>query len=327
MQKSSRALPRLAAAFIGAGLLAVASTAVLGQAFPTHPIRVIYNYPPGSGGDDILRMVGGEVAKSLGQPFVVETRPGASGRLGLQELKNSRGDAHLLSSIDGSNVVVVPLEEPDFKMEVMKDFVPVAGVYAFEMTLVANAGLPFHDIKGLVEYGKANPGKLNFANTGVGSAGHLAMLQLADRAGISVTHVPYKGQGQYLPAIASGEASVALASLGAYRPFVDSGKVVVLGATGRERSPLIPNIPTVREQGVQFDYGSWFGLAAPPDAPADAVARLNTAITAAIKQQDIVTKLHFLGYVDYPATPEAFTATIRRDVDTWRPVVARVKLN
>jgi len=315
---------------LGTACLAAAalmSSGAFAQAFPTKPIRVIYNYPPGSGGDDLLRMIGQEAQKTLGQPFVVEAKPGASGRLGLLELKSARGDAHLLSSIDGSNVVVVPLEEPDFKMEVMKDFVPVAGVYAFEMTLVANAGLPFKDIKGLVDYGKANPGKLNFANTGVGSAGHLAMLQFAERAGINVLHVPYKGQGQYLPAIASGEASVALASLGAYRPFVDSGKVVVLGATGRERSPLIPNIPTVREQGVQFDYGSWFGLAAPPDAPADAVAKLNAAITAAIKQPEILTKLKFFGYVDFPTTPDNFVSIIRRDVDTWKPVVAKVKLN
>jgi len=101
----------------------------------------------------------------------------------------------------------------------------------------------------------------------------------------------------------------------------------VLGATGRERSPLIPNIPTVREQGVPFDYGSWFGLAAPPDAPADAVAKLNTAITAAIKQPEILTKLKFFGYVDFPSTPENFVSIIRRDVDTWKPVVAKVKLN
>jgi tripartite-type tricarboxylate transporter receptor subunit TctC len=303
-----------------AGLMTVDATA---QTFPARPITLIFPFSPGSAGDLFTRALASEGSRTLGQPIVVENRPGAGGRTGMNAIVSGQGDGYLLSFANLGMCVIQPLASTSFKLEPGKDYTPVLLVFEGSQAVYANPSVPFRDLKGLIAYAKANPGKLNSGSSGSLGTGHLALELLKAQAGIDVQHVAYKGEPQSIAAAVGGEIQL-LISPGGPKPQVDAGRLVVIATTGENRWDTYPDRPTLREAGLpDYSFSIWGGVVAPPGTPAETVAKLNAAFSAALKSADARKGLNALGAAAPADTSaERFAAVIRSDLKRLAPVIA-----
>lgn len=321
---------RLAHSAAALALCATMSSPVFAQSYPTRPITLVYPYPAGSTTDSAWRVIAQETSKQLGQPIVFENRAGASGKIGLAAVTASAArDGYLLGIINNTLSVLLPLMDPGFRAEAGKDFTPISLAIETYAALVANPGVPFRDIEGLVKYAKANPGKLNFGSAGSGTPSHLNVELLKRGAGIDVVHVPYKGEAPALNDLLGGQVQ-AYFGVGILKPHVEARKLIGLATTGPERWALFPNLPTFREAGYPGVLAaSWLGLIGPSGLPRDVVARANRALSSALQEPEVRRKLAEQGWVTRPSTPEEFEARIKSDVERWTPIIrsANIKLN
>ena len=310
-------------ALLGAILLGGLSFGAQGQTFPTGPIKLIYPFSAGSAFDTASRMLAAEASKPLGQPMVVENRPGAAGRLGLAAMGQTPGDAHTLAVVVNNILVILPLADPGFKFQEEKDYKLVTLALESFGVLVGRPSLPYRDVRGLIAYARENRGKVNFASSGTGSAGHLVMELLQSVAGISVTHIPYKGETPVFADLMGGQVDLFFTVAGA-KPHVDSGKLVALATTGPKRWGLFPNLPTMVESGLPgVIYAPWLGIAAPGGTASAVVARLNGAFRSALQNQEVRQKLGAMGFEFVGGTPEEFSARVSADRALWGPVIKK----
>jgi tripartite-type tricarboxylate transporter receptor subunit TctC len=295
-------------------------TQVAAQNFPSRPITLTFPFTTGSPVELAFRVIGGEASKTLGQPIVYEARPGANGRLGVQGLKQAAPDGHHLTVLLDSLVVSQPILDPAFQFEPGKDYAPVALMIEFPLILVVNPSLPFKDVKGLIAYGKANPGKLNFGGTN-GSSSYFLAERFRQAAGLQATLVPYKGSPQSMIDLMSGQIQGVFGAP-TVESFTKAGKLAALATSGSQRWPNFPAVPTLLESGVPVATTAWYGIAAPAGTPADVVAKLNGAIFGALKHPDVLKQLDTAGMAPIkPMSGAEFAAFVQSESKAWAPVL------
>lgn len=312
----SRTLHACAVAVVGLSL----SPAAQAQAWPSRPI--VWLYPFGeSAATAWVRTIANEMSKSLGQPVLVENRPGAGGRVGMTQLMNGKPDGYMISIAIPATLVYQPLTSPTFKIEPVKNYTPITQIYVLKLPLFASVKVPFTDVKGMLDFARANPGKLNFGSTGNGGTGHVAVELINAKAGVKITHIPYKGEGEQVSGTLSGDIQLFVASAGP-KVHVDAGRMQVLATTGNTRSKTFPDKPTLRESGLDVSLEQWMGVVAPPGLPADIANRINLAIRAAMKDPAVMKAAETAGVEPmFDSSPEAFLAVIRNDFKVLEPVV------
>ena len=290
-------------------LAAFAPAQAEGEAPSSGTITVVVPIAAGGGMDTIGRIVAEKLQERLKQPVVVENRVGGGSVVGINSVARATPDGRTLLLIDVSAVVTRWLNK-SVPFDVIADFAPVARVASTPLLLFANAALPVGDVRQLIDYAKTNPGRLTVGTPGVGTPHHLAAAMLNAGAGIDITHVPYRGTAPSLNDLLGGQIPLIWATPVAVMPFVEQGKVKVLGSASRERLPRFPQVPTVAESGLPgFNVDIWFGIAAPARTPGDLVERLGREIRAIVALPDVQSRMSALAY-----DPDAGSADELRDL-------------
>lgn len=298
-----------------------AGSAVAQSDFPSRSIRMVVPYPPGGFTDLLARTIGQKMSQSLGQPIVVDNRGGGGSTIGTDIVAKAAPDGYtlLLAAVD------LAINESLYKSlpySAENDFTPVALVAHSPMVLVANAGSGISSVQELIEQAKAQPGRINYASGGNGTGAHLAMEQFKTRAGVDLTHIPYKGNGPATTAILGGEVSVMFLQMAIAAPHIEAGKLTALALSGAERSDAMPDVPTLSETVLPgFDVTPWFGVLAPAGTPEPIVQRLNTAIVDALNEPDVKEMLTRQGAKPASSSPQNFAQFIRSEIPRWAAVV------
>jgi len=285
-----------------------------GQAFPNKPIRVIVGFPPGGGPDVTARSVGRKMCDNVGQPVVIENRPGSSGYIALERLTNAAADGYTLLMMS-SNDAALPSLRSKLAVDITRDLSPVSLVTAGPMMLVVRPTLAAKNVKELVALAQSQPGKLQYGTSGAGGTVHLTSELFNSMAKADIRHVPFKGSADSILAVASGEIDMSFPSVTAAQPLVEAGRLRGLAVTGAKRMPSVPSLPTLDESGLKgFDRTAWYGVSAPAGVPKPIVARLNEEISKAANTADM--KAFFLkqGLEVQTNTPEQVAAFIRSAV-------------
>ncbi|MDB5874114.1 MAG: hypothetical protein JWQ07_3556 [Ramlibacter sp.] len=313
------------AAVVSAALSALTVFGAAAQTF-TKPIRVIVPYPAGDLADTIGRLLSPKLKEALGQPIVIDNRPGASGLLGLQVALTGANDGHTFVLGQMGSMAVAPIinKQP---FDVRDEFVPVAMTYTNYMLLVANPTLPAKTFPELLAYSKANPGKVRLATNGEGGFPHLAMELLRERSGLDFVHVPYKGSGQPVNDVIAGHVDITIAGFSSMYPQVQSGRLVPIALTGKARTNNAPAVPTLGETVRGYEALGWFGFFAPKNTPAASVNAFNAAVNAALKMPDIQQRADALGLDTSAGTPAQFGTVWREDYDKWAKLIRTLKLD
>jgi tripartite-type tricarboxylate transporter receptor subunit TctC len=295
---------------------------VMAQAWPAKPIKVIVPYPPGGTSDILARAIAPKMQEMLGQPWVVENKPGATGNVGADFVAKSPADGYTLLLADIGSLAISPSVFAALPFDPIKDFAPVIMVAYSPHLLVVHPSVTAKDAKELIAMAKAKPDSLNFAVSGIGGANHLAGIDFAQRAGITWTYVPYKGGSQALTDMVGGQSQVMFNGMIATYPFVKDGKLKVLAISSAKRFSAVPDIPTVAEQGMPgFETGSWQGIVAPAGTPPEVVNKLHATITAILATPEMKDRLDKAGAELRPQSPAQFGAFIREEKARWAKVV------
>ena len=304
-------------------ILAVAFPAVaFAQGYPSKPVRWILGYPPGGGTEFIARNVANTLQGQLGQPIVIENRPGAAAILGAEAAARAAPDGYTLFMADNGTFVFHTAIYKKLPYDPVKDFAPVGMIVKGYMILLSSQ---FATLKELVEAAKAHPGKLNNASNGSGTAHHLAAELLKQRAGIDVLNVPFKGTAAVMQEVMSGRVAMGFADLSAARGQVSSGKVRALAVASKKRIEQLPDVPTFAELGYpDFEVFFWQGLAVPAGTPRDIVNRLSTELVKTLKSPEVEKRFVEAGMEVSPSTPEEMAKTIRDDQAFWGPLIRKL---
>jgi tripartite-type tricarboxylate transporter receptor subunit TctC len=301
--------------------------AALAQTFPTKPIRLVVAFPPGGATDVIARIVAQPLSLRLGQPVVVENRPGSNGNIAADIVSRTAPDGHTLLLGSDSYFGINPHLYPKMSLDPMKAFVPIATLVSNQLVLAINPTLvPVNDIKGFVDFaGRAKP-ELNYASIGNGSQHHLGMEMFKQAAGIKLTHVPYKGGGPAGNAVIAGEVAAMLGG-GSVVPLAKSGKMRALGVTGGKRSSALPDLPTIGEIYPGYEVNIWQGLFAPTGTPPAVLEKLRNEVNAVLELPEVGGRLVPAGAGEpYITSLDEFKALIRRDYDKYGKVIRETGL-
>jgi tripartite-type tricarboxylate transporter receptor subunit TctC len=297
-----------------AALAAVTSLARAQAGFPDHPPRLIVGFAPGGGSDFIARALASEIAGPLGQPLIVENRPGAGGAIAARAAASSAPNGYTLFLGSAATFVINPVLMTDLPYDAEKDFVPVGSVARFDYVLMTRPSLPYKTMAALIAHAKQKPGELTIGSAGNGSNTHLAAAAFQQAAGIELRHIPYKGTTPALTDLAGGNIDVLFDSVPTVLSMVKSGKVTGLATTGIEREALLPGLPTVIEAGVPaFTASNWFAIFAPARTPPDVLARINAAMQKALTGEALRTQLTSTGNVPLPGSPQDLQALVNEE--------------
>ena len=317
-----RRLSRAAAALA----VVLVSGVAFAQTWPTKPIRLVVTYPPGGGADTVARLIAPRMSETLGQPVVVENKPGASGTIAADFVAKSPPDGYTLM-LDASSYAVNPSLYPKLPYDPQKAFTPVALLALFPNMLVVNPGVPASSVKELVALAKAKPGTLSYASSGNGSAQHLAAALFVLQTGVDMVHVPYKGGGPAMTDVMGGQVPVFFANMASGLPHVKSGKLKALASTGAKRSPNMPDLPTVAESGVAgYEVYEWNAVFAPAGTPPEIVSRLNAAIVKALENPEVRERIAALGGEVATGSPQDADRFLREQTAKWSRVVREAKI-
>ena len=312
-----RTLPRLLFAVL---LLALSFTSPA-QTYPSRPIRVILGFPPGGGGEILVRTIGQKLTERWGQPIVVENRPGAGSNIAAAELVKSAPDGYTLMYMPAA-LVVNPYLYAKVPYDLAKDFTPVTLLASFPLVLVVHPSVAAKSVAELIALAKAKPGALNFASIGNASPPHLAGETFRMQAGVNIVHVPYKGSGPAQTALLAGEVQLMFDTAVSAVPNIKSGRTRALAVTTAARSPLFPDLPTMAESGLrEFDLDGWAGLVGPAGMPAEIAQRLQQEIAAILRAPEMAERLASLGADARGTTPDEFRRFIAAESAKWRRIV------
>jgi tripartite-type tricarboxylate transporter receptor subunit TctC len=295
--------------------------------YPTKPIRLIIGFPPGSAADITARVVGDVMSKTLGQQIVVEARPGAGSSLAAESVARSPADGYTLFIGTSSNVTNAAMSSI-LRFDFAKDFAPVTPLTGLPLILAVHPTLGVSSVKELIALAKSKPGQLTYASVGHGTVPHLATELLALRTGIKLVHVPYQGSPPAMTDLLGGRVSLMLGVASTMMPHVKSGAIKGLASGSLTRPRIAPDLPTIIEAAglPDFDAGVWFGLLAPAGTPREVVDKLNAAANAALKQDDVVTKLRASGFEPLGGPSDAFATFISRELVKWGEVAKAAEL-
>jgi tripartite-type tricarboxylate transporter receptor subunit TctC len=290
------------------------------QDYPARAVRMLVGYPPGGGMDTMARIVAPKLSEALGQQFVVENRPGASGGVAAEALVKSTADGHVLMVAE-SGTLALPAVNPKVTLDPVKQFVPVGGVCTLPMAFVVNPDFPAKSVAELVRQLKANPGKYSYASPGVGSLQHLAFELFQRQAGVSAVHVPYKGANAMMPDIMSGQVPIAVISALAATGPAKAGRIRTLAVTSPQRMPTNPDWPAMAETLPGFSAAPSVFLVAPPGTPSAVIQKLSNALRAALNASDVLENLAKQGATPAPSTSAELGAQIAEETKRWATVV------
>jgi tripartite-type tricarboxylate transporter receptor subunit TctC len=310
----------LAATLFGVAALVIGAPA-FAQAYPNKPIRIIVPYTPGGPTDIAARVVGQKLGENLGQPVIVENKPGAGGNIGAELVAKAPADGYTLLLVTTGHTIN-PSLYPKLGYDLKKDLVPVSQLTSGPMVVAVNPGLGVNSIQELIALAKAKPGTIYFASAGNGSSTHLAPELFNMMAGTKLSHIPYKGSAPALADVVAGNSQVAFDFMTSAMPFVRSGKLKGLATTGTTRSPAAPELPTVAEAGVPgFDVIGWNGVMAPAGTPPEIVAKLNAEIKKVLGTPEMAERMANFGSSAHWNTPTDFGAYIQSEMIKWGKVV------
>ncbi len=312
-----RALYALTAAAI------LAASGVQAQSWPTKPIKLLVPLAAGSTADIVSRYAAAELSRALGQPVVVENKAGAGGTIAMAELARAPADGYTIAFASQGTLVFnqAIFSAPGY--DSVKDFQPIAFIGGVSNVMIVPPGSPAKTPRDIVAEAKANPGKLTFSSGGAGTSHHLSGVLFANVTGTQLVHVPYKGAPQGVLAVMTGEVSMGFFNTPTVIGQIKEGKVRALGVTSLARSPLLPNVPTLVEQGIKdYEINTWFGFIAPAGTPPAVVAKLNGELTRILASAEAKEKLGPQGFdLAPPGTPESFAKVIQADLVKWVPIV------
>jgi tripartite-type tricarboxylate transporter receptor subunit TctC len=295
---------------------------VHGQTFPVKPVRLIVTYPAGGSADTLARFLGQHLSETWSQQLVVDNRPGANGIVGTELAAKSPPDGYTLYLATDGPISINPSLYANLPYDWKRDFAPVTLLAILNQVLVVPASLPAQSVQELIALAKQRPGQLNYASIGIGSSPHLGAELFKSLAGVDMTHVPYKGAGQTVSALLSGEAAMLFTSEQTAAPHVKSGKLRALATTAKKRSIVFPDVPTVAESGLpEFEMRIWFGLFAPAGTPEALIRKLHADFASSL--QTMRDALIARGYDPQSSTPEEFRALVQNDQDRWAALVRK----
>jgi len=310
-----------AALACAASFAALAPAAAMADAWPSKPIRVIVNFPPGSSPDVVARAIGTPLSQALGQPVVIDNRAGASGLIGADAVAKAAPDGYTLLVSAGSSFTMVPHMIGKMTFDPIKDLAPVAGIGRIDIFLVTRNDQPFTNFQEFVKYAKANPGKLSYSSAGNGTSPHIAGEMLKSMTGVHTVHIPYRGTTPALQDLLAGNVNYSFDS-GASVQHIKSGKLRLLATAGTKRSSQFPDTPTMQELGLKgFDAGTTHGLFAPAGTPKEVVDRLNAEVNKILANPQIAQQIRAIGAEPAPGTAAEFSASMTGDSDRYAAVI------
>jgi tripartite-type tricarboxylate transporter receptor subunit TctC len=325
-------LPARRRALAAAALLAIGASALpaFAQAWPDKPIRIVVGFAPGGFTDVLARLLGQKLTERLGQSVIVENKPGAAGTLGADYVAKAKPDGYTLLLAHSNSNSVAPSLYPKLPYDVVKDFTPIIPVANTPLLLTVNDKVPAKDVKEFVALARSKPGALRYASSGGGSAQHLAAERFQLATGTQMTHIPYKGSGQAIVDLLSGQVELNFESPPNVMTHAKAGKLRMLAVTSAKRSPILPDVPTLAEAGVKnAEMLQWFAVMGPARLPADITNRLNSEIAAILKQPDVQEKIASQGGEIMGGTPEQFARFVASDSAAYAKLVkeANIKLD
>ena len=319
-------LSRLPFAAVLLGATLAVSAPGQAQTYPTKPIRVISPWAPGGPAEGLARIVTAKMSEGLGQPIIIESKPGANGTIGTAFVAKAAPDGYTVLLSHLGPTAISPALQKDLPYDSLKDFEPVAQVVAGPTLLVVRNDLPVQDVKQLIAYAKANPGKLTYGSVGVASTTHLAGELLNMLAGINTLHVPYKGSTPILVDLMGGRVDMAFIGISGSIQQAKAGQVRAIAISTLKRSPNFPEIPAVSETVPGFELNSWYGMMVPAGTPKPIVNRLHQELAAALKKPDVIEWMKQNGLDPVGSTPEEHAAHIRAELAKWAKIVRDAKV-
>ena len=321
-------LPRRTFLHLAAGAAALPEVLRIARAqtYPTRPVRVVVGQAAGSGSDAVARLIGQFLSERFGQQFVIENRPGAAGNIATEAVVRSPPDGYTLLLVNTSSAIDATLYDK-LNFDFMRDITPITGIATFEFVMEVNPSVPTKTLPEFIAYAKANPGKINMASAGIGSAHHLFGELFKMMAGVEMVHVPYRGSTPALTDLLGGRVQVMFDATTSSLPHISSGKLRPLAVTTATRSELLPEIPTIGDFVPGYEAHGWIGFGAPKNTPAAVVDRLNNEINSAISNSSIKARLIDLGgLVLPPSSPADFGKLIADETEKWAKVIRAAKI-
>lgn len=311
--------------FLSLVLFATVLVSVAGGAFaqtyPTKPIRLIVAFPPGGATDITARTIGHKLSESLGQPVVIDNRPGAGSNIGTEIAAKASPDGYTLFMCTIANSINHTLYK-NLPFDLVKDFAPVTQATSVTSFLVVHPSLPVKSVKELIELAKSKPGQLNYASSGIGTSPHLAAEMFKTMAGVDMLHIPYKGTAPELTDLLAGVVKIAFETTPAVLPRVKAGKLRALAVNSAKRTPLLPDVPTMSESGLPgFEVTSWNGVLVPAGTPKEIITQLHSEIVKVLQMPDVKERLSSLGADPVGNTPEQFATFIQAEIKKWAKVI------
>ncbi len=304
-------------------LVGADAAGALAQSWPAKPIRLIVSYPPGGVTDVVARLVAQPLSDALGQPIVVENKPGAAGMIGTEAAAGSPPDGHVLVMYVDANTIL-PSIMKHVSYDALKSFAPITLLGRGSHVIVAHPTLPARSLAEVIAWAKAHPGELSYASPGLGSPQSLSVEMIKKAAGIDIVHIPYKGGGQAIADVTSGQVKLGVLGMAPALPHIQSGKLIPLAVTGSRRSALLPDVPTVAEAALPgFETAQWQGMAAPAATPAPVVGRLHDELVRVMGNPTVIERLKAIGMDNSTSpTPDDFRRLIESELARW-PVVVK----
>jgi tripartite-type tricarboxylate transporter receptor subunit TctC len=290
------------------------------QAYPSRPVRIIVGFPPGGPSDLLARLIGPWLSDRLGQPFIIENRPGASGNIATEAVIRAPADGHTLLLVVPGNAVTDVLYDK-FSFSLIRDTAPVAGISNGPLVMAVNPTLPVHTVPEFIAYTKARPNEVNFASPGVGATIHLCGELFNILAGVKMIHVPYRGNAPALTDLIAGQVQLMFADTPSSIGHINAGKLRALAVTTTARSEILPEVPTLNEFLPGFEASNWFGVAAPKDTPPEIIDTLNKEINLGLAEPRIKARLAELGAVPLTGSPADFGKFIAAEAARWGKVI------
>jgi tripartite-type tricarboxylate transporter receptor subunit TctC len=304
----------------GATAFAAATRLEAAQPYPVRPVRVVVGFPAGAGADLAARLMAQWLSERLGQPFIVENRPGAAGNVGAELVARAPRDGYTLLLINSSNAINATLYN-NLNFNLIRDIAPVAGVFRGPFVMVVNPSFPAKSLVEFIAYAKANPGKINMASPGIGTTPHLAGELLNIMAGIKMIHVPYRGTGPALTDLLAGQVQMTFASMLSATQYIREGQLRALAVTSATRWDALPDLPTVADVLPGYEASAWFVVGAPTGTPAEIVDKLNSQINEGLSDPKMKARVAGLGGTVMIGAPADFAKLIAEETDKWGKVV------
>jgi tripartite-type tricarboxylate transporter receptor subunit TctC len=317
MKLSRRKFLHLAASIAAIPTLSRTATA---EGYPTRPVRLIVGFAPGGGNDITGRLIGQWLSEHLGQPFVIENRPGAGTNIATEAVVNAAPDGYTILFVAPSAAINATLYEK-LKFNFIRDLAPIAGIMRIPNVMVVNPSVPAKTVPEFIAYAKANPGRVNVASPGVGTSVHLSAELFKMMTGVDMVHVAYKGSAPSLTDLIGGQVQVSFATMPASIEFIRSGRLRALAVTTATRSPALPNVPTVGEFVPGYEVSTWYGLCARAGTPAEVIDKINKEINAALADPTMKARLADLGGIPIAGSPANLGKLIADETEKWAKVI------